>query len=61
MRESAGRRLTFAILFALAAGLLVHFYNPVDHIRADLRADAGGLKLSLEIAVRAVERVREGV
>lgn len=57
MRESAGRRLTFAILFALAAGLLVHFYNPVDHFRADLHADAGGLKLSLEIAANAIEKV----
>jgi hypothetical protein len=55
MRDSAGRRLGFALLFALAAGALVHFYNPVDHVRADLRADTGGVKLSLEIAARAVE------
>jgi hypothetical protein len=58
MRDSAGRRLVFATLFALAAGVLVHFYNPVDHIRADLRADGTGVKLSLEIAARAVEEVR---
>ena len=61
MRESAGRRLAFAILFALAAGLLVHFYNPMDHIRADLRADTSGVKLSLEIAARTVERVCERI
>lgn len=59
MRESSGRRLVLAALFALAAGVLVHFYNPVDHIRADLHADAGGLKLSFEIAARAIERVCE--
>jgi hypothetical protein len=58
MRDSAGRRLVFATLFALAAGVLVHFYNPVDHVRADLRADSTGIKLSLEIAARAVEEVR---
>ncbi|NIJ18359.1 hypothetical protein FHS95_000028 [Sphingomonas naasensis] len=57
MRESAGRRLIFAILFALVAGVLVHFYNPVDHFRADLRADTNGVKLSLEIAAHAVEKV----
>jgi len=61
MRESAGRRLVFAFLFALAAGVLVHFYNPMDHIRADLRADAGGFKFSLEIAARAIEKVCERV
>jgi hypothetical protein len=55
MRESAGRRLLFAMLLALAAGVLVHFYNPVDHIRADLHADAHGVKLSLEIAAHALE------
>jgi hypothetical protein len=55
MRESAGRRLVFAMLFAFAAGLLVHFYNPVDHVRADLRADTGGVKFSLEIAANAIE------
>jgi hypothetical protein len=55
MRESSGRRLVFATLFALAAGALVHFYNPVDHVRADLRADTGGVKISLEIAAHALE------
>lgn len=61
MRESAGHRLVFAMLFALAAGLLVHFYNPVDHLRADLRADTSGVKLSLEIAAHAVEKVCERI
>ncbi|TGX56000.1 hypothetical protein E5A73_02490 [Sphingomonas gei] len=56
MRDSAGRRLAFATLFALIAGVLVHFYNPIDHIRADLRADGSGVKFSLEIAARAIER-----
>ena len=55
MRESAGRRLIFATLFALVAGLMVHLYNPMDHMRADLRADAGGVKLSFEIAAHAIE------
>lgn len=55
MRDSAGRRLAFALLFALAAGTLVYFYNPVDHIRADLRADSGGVRLSFEIMANAVE------
>jgi hypothetical protein len=57
MRESAGRRLVFAALFAVIAGVLVHFYNPVDHVRADLRADGSGVKLSLEIAAHALEKV----
>jgi len=57
MRESAGQRLVFAILFALAAGVLVYFYNPMQHLRADLRADGNGVKFSLEIAAQAIERV----
>ena len=61
MRESAEQRLVFAILVALAAGLLVLFYNPVDHLRADLRADTSGVKLSLEIAAHAVEKVCERI
>jgi hypothetical protein len=55
MRESRGRRLLFALLFALSAGILVHFYNPVQHLRADLRADSGGVKLSLEFAAHAIQ------
>jgi len=61
MRESAGRRLVFAMLLALSAGVLVHFYNPMDHVRADLRADTGGVKISLEIAAHAVEKVCERI
>jgi hypothetical protein len=33
----------------------------MDHIRADLRADTSGVKLSLEIAARTVERVCERI
>lgn len=61
MRESAGRRLFFAMLMALGAGVLVYFYNPVDHVRADLHADTSGVKISLEIAARAVEKVCERI
>lgn len=61
MRESAGRRLVFAMFLALSAGVLVHFYNPMDHVRADLRADTGGVKFSLEIAAHAVEKVCERI
>lgn len=61
MRESAGRRLVFAMFLALSAGVLVHFYNPMDHVRADLRADTGGVKISLEIAAHAVEKVCERI
>ena len=61
MRESAGRRLVFAMLLALSAGVLVHFYNPMDHVRADLRADTTGVKFSLEIAAHAVEKVCERI
>lgn len=55
MRESAGRRLLFASLFALAAGALVAVWNPVDHVKADLHADTQGFRLSLEIAAQAIE------
>jgi hypothetical protein len=61
MRESAERRLFFAMLMALGAGVLVYFYNPVDHVRADLRADTSGVKISFEIAARAVEKVCERI
>ena len=53
MRESAARRLLFATLFAFVAGTLVYFYNPVDHLKADLRADASGFAVSLEVASHA--------
>lgn len=58
MRESAGRRMLMALLFALAAGVLVYFYNPLSHFRADLRADGQGIRLTLEIAEHAIEKVR---
>lgn len=57
MRESAGRRLAYAIFFALLAGLIVATYNPVQHLKADLHADASGLKLGLEVAANSVERI----
>lgn len=51
MRDSAvKRRLAFALLFAALAGLIVAFWNPVDHVKADLRADTHGLKHSLKLA-----------
>jgi hypothetical protein len=53
MRESAGRRFVFAAFFALAAGVLVAVWNPVDHVKADLRADTRGISLSLEVAAEA--------
>ena len=55
MRESAARRLLFATLFALLAGALVHFHNPVGHLKADLRADASGFRVSLEVARHALQ------
>lgn len=59
MRESStARRMLFALLWALAAGVLVYFYNPLSHFRADLRADGQGVKLTLEIAEHAIEHVR---
>jgi hypothetical protein len=47
-RTSDRGRLIFATLFALAAGIFVYAADPVDRIRADLRADAKGFILSLE-------------
>lgn len=58
MRETAGRRMLMALFFALAAGVLVYFYNPLSHFRADLRADGQGIRLTLEIAEHAIENVR---
>lgn len=50
MRDSAGQRLAYALLFAVLAGLAVAFWNPVDHVKADLRADTHGLRHSLRVA-----------
>ncbi|MDQ0251073.1 hypothetical protein J2W22_003137 [Sphingomonas kyeonggiensis] len=55
MGESAGRRLAFAMLFAVLAGLLVAFWNPIDGIKADLRADSQGFKFSIELATHLFE------
>ncbi len=56
MRESAGKRVAFAALFALLAGAFVALWNPMDHVKADLRADTQGLRISLEIAAHALEK-----
>jgi hypothetical protein len=50
MRDGNPRRLLTATLFALIAGLLVAYTNPVQRMKADLRTDAKGLMLSLEYA-----------
>ncbi len=50
MHESAGRRLAYALLFAVLAGIVVAFWNPVEHFKADLRADGQGFKFSIELA-----------
>jgi hypothetical protein len=50
MRESAGRRLAYAALFAVLAGLVVTLWNPIDHFKADLRADEQGFAFSIELA-----------
>lgn len=52
MRYSAGRRLAYALIFAILAGLAVAIWNPVDHVKADLRADTHGLRHSLHVAER---------
>jgi hypothetical protein len=55
MRTSEGRRLAWSMLFAVLAGVAVAWVNPADRIKADLRADADGLVISLEYAANAVE------
>ncbi|WP_167693183.1 hypothetical protein [Sphingomonas azotifigens] len=47
MRESPIKRLVYAAFFSLLAGVLVAAYNPVDHVKADLRADASGVPASM--------------
>jgi hypothetical protein len=56
MRESPFKRLVYAIFFSLLAGTLVAAYNPVDHVKADLRADASGVPASLHLAVHKILR-----
>jgi hypothetical protein len=55
MQESAGRRLAFAVLFAVLAGVIVAFWNPVQHVKADLRADEQGFSFSIELATHLFE------
>lgn len=56
MRESPFKRLVYAMFFSLLAGTLVAAYNPVDHVKADLRADASGVPASLHFAVHKILR-----
>lgn len=58
MRESAGRRLAYGLFFAALVGVIVAFWNPVAHFKADLRADEQGFKFSIELATHLLE---EGV
>ena len=56
MRESPMRRVLNATIFALALGGLVYFVNPADRLKADLRADAHGLVLSLEYSANLLNQ-----
>ncbi|UZK66891.1 hypothetical protein [Sphingomonas sp. M1-B02] len=56
MRGTTAKRYGYAALFALLAGLLVAFGNPVDHVKADLRADGSDFAISLSVATHAIER-----
>nr|WP_315381476.1 hypothetical protein [uncultured Sphingomonas sp.] len=56
MRESPIKRLVYATFFSLLAGVLVAAYNPVDHVKADLRADTSGVRTSLHLAVHDLLR-----
>lgn len=51
MRESPIKRLVYAAFFSLLAGVLVAAYNPVDHVKADLRADASGVPASMHLVI----------
>ena len=56
MRESPIKRLVYAAIFSLLAGVLVAAYNPVDHVKADLRADTTGVRASLHLAAHDLLR-----
>ncbi|MFZ5746143.1 MAG: hypothetical protein ACOY45_00640 [Pseudomonadota bacterium] len=59
MRKSSNRRTLYAAIIALAAGFLVAFDNPVEHVRADLHADGRSVASSIELAARMVLRSAE--
>lgn len=61
MQESILRRYLTSAIFALAAGALVALWNPMDHVKAGLRADAQGLTMSLQVAGRALESCTDRV
>ena len=54
-RSSDRGRLIFATLIAIAAGVFVYTANPADRIKADLRADAKGLIISLEYSAKLLK------
>ncbi|WP_169804434.1 MULTISPECIES: hypothetical protein [Sphingomonas] len=56
MRESPIKRVVYAAFFSLLAGVLVAAYNPVEHVKADLRADTSGVKAGLHLAVHDLLR-----
>lgn len=56
MRESPVKRLIYATIFAASAGGLVAVYNPVDHLKADIRADTSGVGSSLHLAMTDLQR-----
>ena len=53
--STSDRRLIFATLLAIAAGLLVYAIDPANRIKADLRADARGFILSLEYSAKLLK------
>lgn len=54
MRESPIKRVAYAAFFSLLAGVLVAAYNPVEHVKADLRADSSGIRAGLHLAVHDI-------
>ncbi|NML05302.1 hypothetical protein [Sphingomonas sp. G-3-2-10] len=48
------RRPIFGALFAVAAGVMVWLSNPVDRLKAEVRADTKGFVLSLEYTAKLV-------